>query len=79
MVEMTTTLVLSKISTRYHFGDNSTAGIMVHAIIRRFVVAPRKKATNIIKLSINKSTGVISIVTITIRITIPDGVGQTVK
>ena len=41
---MTTTLVMSKISTRYHFGDNYTAGIMVHAFTREVVVAPRKKA-----------------------------------
>ena len=42
---MTTTLVVETRATRSHFGDNSTDGIMVHAINRGFVVAPRQKAT----------------------------------
>ena len=44
MVEITITLVVETRSTRSHFGDNYTAGIMVHAFTREVVVAPRKKA-----------------------------------
>ena len=70
---MKTTLVVSKIATRYHFRDNSTAGIIMHVITGGVVVAPRQNATKTMRLSINNSIGVISIVTITTRITIPDG------
>ena len=31
---------------RYNFGENYTAGLMVHVITRRVVASPRKKATN---------------------------------
>ena len=37
-----------KISTGYHFGDNSTSGLMVHAINMEVVVNSRKKATKTI-------------------------------
>ena len=77
MVEMTTTLAVAKTSTRSHFGNNYNAGIMVHSITRGVVVDPRQKATKKMKLSINNSMGVISIVTTVIRRTMPDGVGQT--
>ena len=52
---------------------------MVHAISRVVIVAPRQKATNKMWLSINNSTGAIAIVTIAIRIKIPDNVGKTMN
>ena len=76
---MRTPLVVETIETRYNFGENSTDGIMVHAINRGVVVAPRNKSTKTMRPSINNSKGAITIVTIAIRITMPGGVGQTVK
>ena len=71
---MTTTLMVETRATRSHFEDNSTAGLMVHEITRRDVVAPRQKATRTMKLSINNSIGAIEIVTTVIRTTMPGGV-----
>ena len=74
MVEITTTLVVATGATRSHFGDNYTAGLVVHEITVGVVVAPSQKSTKIMWLSINKSTVVVAIVTIVIRIKMPDGV-----
>ena len=52
---------------------------MVHEITRGFIVAPRQKATKKMRRSINNSTGAITIFTIVILITIPDGARKTVK
>ena len=52
---------------------------MVHAITRKVIADPRQKSTKTMQTSIKKSTGVIAIFTISIRITMPDGEGQTVK
>ena len=51
-------------------------GLMVHAITRGVVVAPRKKSTNTMQLSIKNSMGEIIIFTIVITITMPEGVVQ---
>ena len=41
MVEMTTAPVAATGVTRFHFGDNYTDGIMVHAITKGVFDAPR--------------------------------------
>ena len=76
---MAMTVVVETKSTRLQFGDDSITGIMVYLITRRVIVSPRQKATRKMRLSINNSTEAIKIVTIVMRITMPDGVGQTVK
>ena len=45
MAEMKTAPVVATRVTRYHFVDNYTSGIMVHAITKEVVVAPRQKDT----------------------------------
>ena len=66
-------------ATRSHFGENYTAGIVVHAITVGILVAPGQKAKNTIQISINNSTGVINIFTTTIRVTMTECLGHTVK
>ena len=56
MVEMTATIGVETRATRSNSGDNYTAGLMVHEIARGGFVAPRQKATNTMRLSINNST-----------------------
>ena len=72
MVEITTTLVVATGVTRSYFGYNSTAGLVVHTITVGVFFIPSQKATKIMCLSINNTTGVVAIVTIVIRIKIPD-------
>ena len=79
IVKMTTTLVVETRATRSQFGENSTTGLMVHAINMLVVVAQRHKATNKMQLSINKSTGELIIVTIIRRTTTTDNVVHIVK
>ena len=79
MVEMKKSLVVATRVTRYHFVENSTDGIMVHAITRGFVLAPRQKYTKTMYLLISNLTGAITIVTTVIRITMPGCARQTVK
>ena len=67
MVEMTTAPVVETRVKRSHFGDNSTSGIMVHAITKEVVVAPRQKVIKKMLHSINNSTGEIEIITIVVR------------
>ena len=78
MTVMTTVPVVVTIKEP-HCGDNSTYGIMVHAITKGVIVAPRRKATNIQQHSITTSTGTIEIVTIVIENKIPEDVGRIVK
>ena len=69
MVETTTTLVVATRATRSNFGYNYTYGLMLHKITSGVIVAPRKKATKTMRLSINRSTVAIVIFTIVIIIT----------
>ena len=71
--------MVEKRATRYHFGDTSTSGLMVHEITRGVVVSPSQNSTKKMQLSVKYSTGAIKIVTTVIGITMPAGVGQTVK
>ena len=48
VVGMNTSPVIATILSRYHFGDNYTAGIMVHEITQGVVVNPIQKATTTI-------------------------------
>ena len=66
MMGMTTTPVVETIVTRSHFGDNSDAGLIVHAITKGVIVYPRHNTTKKLQHSINNSTGEVSIVTIVI-------------
>ena len=79
MAEMITILVVEKRATRYHFRDNYTSGLMVNAITRGVVVAPRQKATKKMKIQISNPTGAITIFTTVTTIKMPCIVGQTVK
>ena len=79
IVETTTTLVVVTRASSYQFVDNYTAGLMVHAITRKLVVGPRQKARKTMQLSINYSTGAITIGIIMIIITRPGDVVHTVK
>ena len=45
MAEMKTAPVVATRVTRYYFVDNYTSGIMVHAITKEVVVAPRQRDT----------------------------------
>ena len=46
MVEITTVPLAIKIK-EHHYGDDSTAGHMVHEITKGAIVTPRRKVTNI--------------------------------
>ena len=64
LVEMKISLVMETRVIRSHFGEISTAAIMVHEITKGVLVAQRQKATNTQQHSIKNSTGSIEIVTI---------------
>ena len=66
MSKMTTTLVVETRARRSHFGDSSTARLIVHEITRGVIVSQKKKTKNTMQLSMKNSTGVIEIFAIVI-------------
>ena len=76
MVELTTAWV---VVTSYHFGDNYTDGLMVHATNNGVVFTPRQKVKNTTCHSINNSMGVVLIITIVKIKTMLESLGYTEK
>ena len=72
MKEMTTSLVVVKMS---YFGDNYTAGSMVHTITKGVVVATGNRSTKTQKSLINTSMVAIKVFIMVKRQKMPNNVG----